>query len=249
MNHNLNVVFDYNNPVISWLPYKDSISYNVYRGLTKDNLDKIANTRLLQYKDNEIDIRQKFDRVNYLYKVSSVDNDNKETFFTEPVYFETQINYPYRGVVNEIIRRNDLMINRISGEPVELYLKKGAGERCSKYNQVTKNHEGLTELCEECYNTTFKGGFELIETKIRIKNANDSITETPYGIKIDAGVKQGFLSVYPIVNTGDWLRTKYGQIYLFDEVKHKRFQGILTVQIVTLKLLDTGHSYYKIKLN
>lgn len=246
MSHNLNVIYEYNNPVLTWLPYPDSEVYRVYRGLVQGNMTKIAETQALQYQDNQIDLAKIFDREKYYYQISSVNQDGKEIFFTDPVQFQLTVDYPYQGIINEFIRRNNLMLDRMVGEPVDLYIKKGSGERCSNYNTITKNHDSMEEICSECYNTTFKGGFiKLNSIKVRIKNANDSITETPYGIKIESA-KQGYLSNYPLVHTDDWIRTLQGEIYIVNDVKHSKLRGIITKQIVTLSLLNTGHPYYQI---
>jgi hypothetical protein len=243
MSTNLNVSWQNNHPILTWLPYQDSESYNVFRGTTKDNLVKIKNTTLLQYQD-DIDIRDKFDRVKYFYQISSW-NGKEETVFTDLVNYNVDLDYPYKGFTNEIVRRNQLVLDRIAGEEVDIYLKKGAGKRCERYNTVTKQHDYEGSLCDICYNTTFIGGFEKVTTKIRILNNVDSVQEMNYGIKL-VSQRQGFLNTYPIVSNGDFIRTKRGIIYLVDDVKHKEFRGILHQQRLTLETLPTTSVYYNI---
>ena len=246
----LYVSFDYNIPVLTWETYKDSVKYNVYRGVTENNLEKIKETNLLQYRDSDISFPDSYDYKKYYYQIGSVDINNKETKFTELVQLKKDFNSPYKNVIKEIVRRNNLMLNRISGEDVDFYLKKYSGERCPEcFNEVTRDTESEKEQCEVCYNTSFVGGFEVITGKCRILNAEDVMEETPYGFKLSSEGKSGFMSVYPITNTGDFLRTSNGEIYLINTVKKKRFQGTLTRQQLTLSLLQITHPYYSINLS
>ena len=241
--YNLFISYINNNPVLQWSPYRDSTSYSIYRGRTKDTLAKIATTSLLQYKDTEIDIFQKQDRDQYYYQIYS----NDSTGFTPIVEVKQSIRYPVLGVLKEIVRRNNLMLREISGEAVTFYIKKGAGERCQDcHNEVLKDTDTTKQLCPTCYNTSYVGGFEQVEGLLRIKNNVDSIKQMEWGIRVESA-KQGWLSDYPIVQNGDWARTPQGEIYVFDDVKHKRVKGFLTFQSCQLILLETSHPYYTIE--
>lgn len=245
--YNLNIEYDYNNPILKWQPYPDSIKYRIYRGMSKEEMIKVHETNLLQYKDT-VDISVNFDRMRYMYVISSVNNENEETIFTDYV----QLNYlnasPYLNIIREILRRNNLILNRITGEQVDVYIKKQSGQRCPDcYNVITKDIETKEIMCDTCYNTSFVGGFEKVTCKIRIKNAQDNIVENPYGFVLESS-KMGLISAYPFVNTGDFIRTLQGDIYMIDTVNHKRFQGFLYLQSLNLKLLETTRPEYNIHL-
>lgn len=241
--YNLFISYINNNPVLQWSPYRDSTYYSVYRGRTKTALTKIGTTTLLQYRDEGINIFDKQDRDQYYYQIKS----NDSTAFTDIVEVKQAIRYPVLGVLKEIVRRNNLMLREISGETVTFYIKKGAGERCTAcYNELLKDTDTTKPLCPECYNTSYLGGFEKVTGLIRIKNNADSVKQTEWGIRIEAS-KQGWLSDYPIVQNGDWVRTPAGEIYQLDSVKHKRVKGFLTFQSAELILLETGHLFYNIE--
>lgn len=244
----LNISYNYNHPVLQWQPYPDSIKYKIYRGMSKDNMEVIKETNLNQYEDSLVDVTTNYDRMKYFYVISSVDSNSNETIFTDYI----QLNYltasPYLNIVNEIKRRHNLILNKIAGEQVDFYIKKQSGQRCSEcFNELTRDVETEKVLCPTCFNTSFTGGFEKISGKIRIKNANDTMVESPYGFTLEA-TKQGFISAYPFLNTGDFIRTQQGEIYIVDSVNHKRFQGVLTLQNLMLKILQTTHPYYTIEL-
>ena len=246
--YELYVSFDYNVPVLNWQPYPKSIKYSVYRGVSEESLEKIKETNLLQYRDSDISFPDSHDYKKYFYQIGSIDEDGTEIKFTPLVQLKKDFSSPYKNITKEFVRRNNLMLNRISGEDCDFYLRKFSGERCECFNEITRDTETEKELCEVCYNTSFIGGFEKVTAKCRILNADDTIEETPYGIKISAS-KSGFMSVYPITNTGDFIRTKHGEIYLIDSSKKKRFQGMLTRQQLTLSLLLITHPFYSINLS
>jgi hypothetical protein len=241
--HNLFIHYDYNNPVLTWQPLAGSKKYYVYRGGKK-----IHETNLTQYKDIDNNVMTRFDREKKFYYISSIDENNTETIFTDKIQFQIDQSSPFKNVYREIIRRHNMMLD-ISGETVDFYIKKQSGERCSEcFNEITRDVDTEKELCSECYNTSFQGGFEKIQGKIRILNAEDSIEEVPFGIQIVSS-KRGFLVLYPFLNTGDWFRSLTGDIYIVDSVKHKRGpQGLLTRQELSIKLLQSTHPYYSIKL-
>lgn len=243
----LNINYDYNNPILTWQPYPDSVNYRVYRGMNKDNMEKIKETNLLQYKDTT-DIRTNFDRIRWYYVISSVNENGDETIFTDYIQLNYLVNSPYKNIIRDIIRKHEIVINRIAGEQVDFYLKKQSGQRCPEcFNEFTRDTETEKELCPNCFGTSFKGGFEKITQKTIIRNAQDKINEMPYGFELSSE-KQGLVSIYPFLNTGDWFRTKQGEIYLIDAVEHERFQGSIVLQILALKLLHTTHKYYDIEL-
>jgi len=245
--YNLNISYDDNNPIISWQPYPDSVMYRVYRGMDKNVMELIKETNLNQYKDN-VNITTNFDRMKYIYVIGSVDSNDTETIFTDYVQLDYLTASPYLNIIKEIKRRHNLVLNRISGELVDFYIKKQSGKRCPIcFNQITRDIESTEVICETCFNTSFEGGFEKISGKVRIKNANDTITENPYGFTLESS-KQGFISSYPFLNTGDFIRTQQGEIYIIDSVNHKRFQGVLTIQNLMLKILQTTHPYYTIEI-
>jgi hypothetical protein len=246
--YNLNISYNNNHPVISWHPYPDSIKYKIYKGMSKENMEVIKETNLNQYEDIGTDITTNYDRMKYFYCIGSIDMGDNETIFTEYIQLDYLTASPYLNIIREIKRRHNLILNKIAGEEVDFYIKKQSGERCKEcFNELTRDIDTDKVICPTCFNTSFEGGFEKISGKVRIKNANDTIVENPYGFTLEA-TKQGFISAYPFLNTGDFIRTKQGEIYIIDSVNHKRFQGVLTLQNLMLKILQTTHPYYTIEI-
>lgn len=249
MAYNLNIIYTGRFPVLVFDPYPKSISYNIYRGITKDSMVKIGATSLLQYRDEskEADVMIKMDRVNYLYQVAGVDNEGKETKFTEYVNYLPEIKYPYKGIMKEIVRRNeDIVLKRIAGEPVTFYLKKAEGERSETYNDILKDIMSEKEVTND-YNQAWKGGFSKIENiYVRIRNSPLKQVESNYGVKLLNDGKELWFGTYPIVSTGDFIKTTQGRIFVIDAVTHRRYKGFLTMQKCTINELMTTHFYYNI---
>jgi len=246
--NNLTITYTGNYPVLSWLPCANAVSYNIYRGVTKDSMEKIGISTGLQYQDNSEDanIMIKFDRVKWLYKISYIDSSSTEHFFTEEKDYVQDIQYPYYGVLKEIVRRNNLMLNNISGENVIVYLKKGEGEYAEETNTLTGDIWTDREMADN-RDSIFEGGwYKVPNIYIRVKNAPFKIIESDYGQVINSS-KNMFMSTYPIINSGDFVKTLEGKIFLIDTVVHRRFRGFLTLQTASIKELMTTHPYYSIE--
>jgi len=247
---NFTITYSGNFPVLNWSPFPDSAKYRIYRGLTKENLAPVAETGLLQYRDDSsaVSIMQKFDRTRYWYQVAGVDKDGKETKFTDILTVAQNIKYPFKGFVNTSVKRANIMLDRLdTGEDVVFYLRKGAGERCPKcFDPITRTTNQQTPLCDVCYNTTFVGGFELVNAKCRIRNSVEGTDENFLGITLTSSGKVGWISNYPWVNNGDFIKTLSGEIYEIDNVQRNNQKDAVTVQVFELKLLETNHVYYLI---
>ena len=241
----LQVTYLNNNPVLEWSPYPDSIKYGIYRGTNKESLSKIGESNLLYYQDTDIDKMTKLDKVRYFYQVSSIQTD-KEEKFTEIEEMEYAISYPVQGVLNEFVRRGNIMLD-LAGEYVDFYIRIASGEHCTEcYDEIFKNTDSAKPLCPVCYNTGYIGGFVKINSLVKIRNNVDDVKWVEWGIRMESA-KMGWLTNYPIVNDGDFLRTKYGEIYLIGNTKHKRTRGFLHHQNFTLNILETNHPFYSIE--
>lgn len=248
----LSVIYLGNSPLLKWQPYPDSVKYFVYRGLTKEKLAKIGESHILQYADlsDEANIVKKDDKAKFYYQIYSINEQGESTPFTEVETLNTDdMSYPFLGIYKTQVKRNEFTLKSISGEEVTLYVKKGAGEKCPDcYNEITGDTYTEKSLCPICYGTTYVGGFEKFsDILIRILNAPDQIIETPFGITVGS-TKSGRMSVYPLVNNGDWFRTKGGDIYMIGNVEHEKVKNFILKQKLDLKLLSTGHVYYTINL-
>lgn len=242
---NLLVTYNKLNPILEWSSYPDSVNYCVYRGTTKENLVKIKETSLTQYKDTGIDLMKKFDRVNYWYQISSIKEDGTETKFTSIETVNQSISYPYQGIYREIVRRNNLMLKRMTGEEVTFYLRKGAGKRCSKcFNEITRDTDIQSVICDVCYGTTFEGGYETIQGYVRVRRGQEYETQTVYGLKLETGGKTGWVADYPIVSDGDLFKMKNGLFYEIGNPTRARQKDYTTIQTFSIKPLETTHPLY-----
>ena len=110
--------------------------------------------------------------------------------------------------------------------------------------QVTKDSD-TDFVCEICYGTTYKGGFDKIPSRVKLRNGPVKVTEFSFGHKVDA-TKEAWTITYPVMNSGDFFRTKKGEIYEVDGIKRKEEGGILLQQLMSLKLIQTTDPYYQI---
>lgn len=244
-NYKFYIEYDGNNPVLSWEAYPDSLSYNIYRG-SEANMTLVANTKILFWKDLDVNIYEDTDYADWVYKISSVNADG-EVFFTSTESTSYKIlKYPLAGVLNRIIQLNMISLERIIGEPGYFYIKLGAGERCTECYDF-ENRDVRTDLpmCMTCYNTSYTGGYEKIAGYIKLRNASESILEGIYGKVVDKTVVAWTLP-YPILNTGDFFRTTSGEIYIINDVNRKKQNGKGTIQMLNCKLLETGRPEYLI---
>lgn len=242
--YNINISFDKNNPIIEFPPYPDSLRYGIYRGVTREILEKIAETNLRFYRDSDVNIMEKNDNVKYYYQISSIQED-KEVIFSTIEEFKYDIPYPVMGVLKETIRRGNIMLD-LAGEEVTFYIRKSAGIHCEEcYDEISQSTDTTKPLCLSCYNTGYKGGYEQLTGLFKIRNNIDDVKTYEWGIKLESN-KTGWLTNYPIIHNGDFIRTKYGEIYIVSGTKHKRTKGMLTHQNCSLELLETSHPYYSI---
>lgn len=242
--YKLQVTYLNNNPLLEWQPHPDSIKYGIYRGTDKENLSKIGESNLLFYQDTEIDKMTKLDKVKYYYQISSITN-TKETLFSEIEEMKYAIEYPVQGVLNEFVRRGNIMLD-LGGEEVDYYIRIAAGEHCAEcYDEIFKNTDTTKPLCLNCYNTGYVGGFTKISGMIKIRNNVDDVKLVEWGIRVESS-KMGWVPNYPVVHDGDFVKTKYGEIYLISNTKHKRTKGFLHHQAFSLNILETNHPYYLI---
>ena len=246
----LYITYSQNAPILTWLPYPGSIKYQICRGIVKTKLVKIAETTALQFADisNEANVMEKQDRAKFFYQINSVDIDGNIIPFSDiQTLNPDDIGYPFLGVYQTLVSRHENILLSNIGETVDYYLKKGSGTRCPNYDPVTHDVSGEAALCPICFNTAYVGGFEKIQTNLKVLNAPDSLQETQLGYVL-TGTKKGRISSYPITANGDFFRNKSGEIYLIGNVVHKKIKNLLLYQTFDLTLLFTTHPYYSINL-
>jgi hypothetical protein len=212
-------------------------------------MESIGETDLLQYQDSSEDanIMLKFDRVKYFYQVASIKEDGSEEKFSEIVNCHQDIKYPYAGIFKTIVRRNNLMLNRMTGEDCTFYIRKGAGERCPDcFNEITRDVDTEQAFCTTCYNTTFIGGYAPVKGKVRIKNAKEEEIQTVWGMKVESNGKMGWTANYPLLDNGDLIKTLSGEVYIVDNLIRRSQKDFVTLQEFSVKTLKTTDNLYRI---
>lgn len=246
---NLSIIYLGNFPVLRWQPHPDSVKYRIYRGTTKDNLESIADTDLLQYQDSspEANLMKKFDRVKYFYQIASVKEDGTEEKFSDIVNVYQEIKYPYAGIFKTIVRRNNLMLTRMTGEDCTFYIKRGAGQRCPDcFNEITRDVDSESPFCSTCYNTTFVGGYVQVQGRVRIRNAQEQEVRSVWGMTIESNGKVGWTANYPLLDNGDLIKTISGEIYVIDNLVRRSQKDFVTLQTFTVKTLKTTDNLYSV---
>lgn len=246
---NLSIIYLGNSPLLKWAPYPESLKYEIFRGLTKENLYKIGETSTLQYYDlsKEANVMTKDDRVKFYYRINSINTEGKSLIITDSISLNTDsLIYPFLGYYKSKVKRHELSLRQISGEEVSFFIKKGSGKKCSEcYDPSLGDNYTEKPLCPTCYNTTFEGGFEKVTGLIRILNAPSGFVETQAGLTLEA-LKKGRMSTYPLLGNGDMIRTNAGEIYIVGNTEYKKMKNFIYSQIVDLRLLPTGHLYYSV---
>lgn len=251
VNFDIKIHYLLNSPVISWVPYPKAISYNIYRGTSKENLDLITNEgKVLMFNDTDVKVNiiEKENRTIIFYDVEAVLEDGTTYRYNKPTFYTPIIEYPYYGVIQTIIKRHELML-KIGAETCIIYNKKTFGKVCSKcWNTIINNSESAEPLCDVCYNTGFIGGYNKFVTKLMIRDAPDAYVETPFGIQKQSAGKQGWVSGYPFIFAGDMIVEPNGDRWIIDSVKVKEFKNIITLQIANITYLQSTHPLYQINL-
>lgn len=249
--YNISVQYDTNNPIVSWEIYPGAIKYNLLRGTTIDNLEIFkSGLEVSQIRDETVAVSstKKENRTTIYYDVEAVLLDNSTVRYNNPTFYTPKIDYPYKGVIEEIKRRHRIMLS-IGAEECTIYIKKTFGMQCPKcWNKFAGNTEAAAPLCSTCFNTGFSGGYHKFITKLMIRDAPDSYIETPFGIKKESVGKQGWLSSYPLIHSGDLIVEPNGDRWAVDTAKIKEFKNIVTLQVANIVFLESSHPFYQINL-
>jgi hypothetical protein len=100
----------------------------------------------------------------------------------------------------EIIRRNDLYLQRYIGIPSAIKIKKTWGQRCDCYDE--RLHRKTNSSCKKCFNTGFVDGyFDQIHAYVNYSPSQEAVqiaewTQQPNSVSC-------WLSNYPLVSPGD----------------------------------------------
>jgi len=158
------------------------------------------------------------------------------------------------SILTEVCKRRQFLLGYSPfftglGEQVTIFSKKTAGNRCSCYS--IERGEAIFR-CSQCYGTGFSGGYDIVQLNEYKKNLNIRINESTRVLNLEElgqvvdNKPHFWMSIYPMVYTGDIVVRKSNIRYVISNVKKTIHGGILTGLEGDLQELEVGHIIYDI---
>lgn len=130
--------------------------------------------------------------------------DEAFTFHPEFERAEEPGEYGPDFVALEIVRRNNLLLRRFTGRVVAYLPVRTHGPRCARcYDELKMRAKESS--CNECYGTTFQGGFyEPIHVFVDVNPSPDLVQIANFG-KLEVNSTVLFMSNFPIAKPNDMI--------------------------------------------
>ena len=190
--------------VISWSikPTTEDINlstFSVWRSNSPEGPFKQIQGGLVNvfvYKDPSVNLKHRWRKYYYKVKVDP-ENDPLRSPWIGP---ESKQDRP-DVIATEIIRRNNLLLDRFVGIDAQLYIRRTWGQRCSECWDTIKQRKVKSD-CLVCYNTGFVGGFfDPIPIKINFSPSPEMIRQANFEQQPDA--TNSWMSNYPQISPKD----------------------------------------------
>lgn len=250
-NPQLKIIYLANIPILSWDPVFDAKSYSVLRGDVKENIEVIeTGLEVTEYKDDSAtgNLFYRSNRSTMFYNIIALLNGGTEFQYPDIVDFSPNLKYPIQGVLNRVIQLNRKRMT-IGAEYCDLYLKKGAGDRCPTcWNKITGSTSSPKELCPICFNTGFKGGYNKITALCNIRDSPEEIIQLPQGLARQSRGKQAVMADYPVLRAGDFIVEQSGDRWGCEIVNFSQFHNVITNTISDIIFLESNRIEYLINL-
>lgn len=147
-----------------------------------------------------------------------------------------------RYIISEWVRRHNLMLS-MDGENFIYYLRKWSGRRCKCYDPIRQ--DTVDPNCQDCFGTTFIGGYYAIRAVGRFVAAQETLTRKELGLEINSD-PTGWTTIYPLVTSQDLIRRQNNIIYRVTQVSPQIHKGILTRQGWNMHELERGLLEYSL---
>lgn len=246
----LNIAYNLKVPVLSWLPRVPyPTSYRLYWATSPEGVWTLCrgadHLSILQYQDTEHPYTSE---PRIWYKVMAVVGGLELEHCPATISSERPREDFVNRMIDEVVRRHTLILNRFSGEYCTLYLRKAAGDICPNHAVVgdgSRNEFGGS-LCPVCYNVGIVGGYEKVtNVLVKIKNNVDNTILGQEGMTIltTAGA---WLGSYPMLISGDFFERPSGERFAVDTVRRRQIQNRNTMQILAIAPVEPNHPFYQI---
>lgn len=238
--------------VLSWSAFvaPGIVGYNVKRALSKEgpytqlNLTPVTSTT---FTDSTA-LQQS--RTNYWYVVTAT-NGTDETVTSSPIVNivlgkqEDRTTLTTLGasgemmharIAREMVRRDALMLRR-GGEPMDVYVRKTTGPKCSAC-YVPQRNQPAKATCPTCFGTSYEGGYEKYpNVKIKVEPMTTRLELGTEGIHLTSNPR-AWTGTFPIVNDGDIIvRRLNNKRYELQGLDTIMTAGILVRQAFTINEL------------
>jgi hypothetical protein len=240
--------------VISWEIGKSVIiplQFNIYRsGGTNGEFEKLNAAPIPDffYFDEGLKPLSKIFNVDYKLEVIWPSGQLQE-FGPFPLVSSPRLKEAYL-VAKEMDREYAIEYKAYSGVQFRIYKQKQWGERCDEcYNFATE--EVTNSSCEECFGTSFKGGFWNpidILGKLDVYSRGQQIRD-PFGFAEDH-VSIAHIRAFPTVRKGDILIESAHNVRWYvnavQVIEHARFP---VKQLAEVKQIERTSIYYELGVN
>jgi len=196
-------VFSINQVTVSWKikPTSESVNlytFTVYRAQSPEGpFNKLIDLKnQFVYHDADVGLKSKWRQ--FFYKIMVFEDADETNFMVSPV---AQLPYEADPIALEIIRRNNILLDRFVGTPVKIYLKKSFGQYCRECFDFIKQRRRKSG-CLICFDTNFVGGyFGPITTKANFNPSQKQIQQA--GFELEPDSVASWMSNYPLLKPKD----------------------------------------------
>lgn len=225
----------------------DDYRFDVLKSKTVSEEFRITecDVKTFQYYDHDVNLLKQTNQ--FLYKIrvtnlitgQSVDSEIARIEFREPDNTALAVMHQYNTYLKHVIR-NPL---------IYIYQKKRFGQKCSCWDDIRKQRK--KDVCTECYNTSFVGGYyEGIKTEMSYLSTDSSlqqlISQTDVGEQ--ASPIQIWIKNLPLVQPGDIIVDNLNRRYEVINWQPTVKNGYILRQILNLTKLPSSDIAYKIPI-
>lgn len=215
--------------------------FDIYRGFVQSELSKLTSVSYnnFLFEDTTTD-NINHDNFNTLYyQIKVVNLTNEQLLLESDVKEINQLELDWVSL--EIIRRDEIALRSVFGQPFLLMKLKHTGQQCSCYD-YTLGRKLKVGQCLECYDTNWVGGYyNPVKIYGAIGSWGESTTVKPNGPSQNAGT-MFFTSYYPKININDIIADREGNRWVAVNKSTSRNKSQVVKQILNLALLGRAET-------
>lgn len=211
---------------------------DVLRGYGKGNFYNISGTQsdIFEFLDDRVKQLHPFREIGYKVKISSPDGVVSE-------YGPAHLRNLPDLTARDIIRRNNLILERKVGKKSKVYRIRTIGERCERcWDHIKKRSDNPN--CPDCLGTGFSHGFyDPIDTYINFSPSDEIVKLSPFG-EVTENQITAWMSNYPYVNPRDVIVDEDRRWRIIDR-KQTEKRGVMIHQIIRLEKINQNDIEYR----